>query len=205
VSGGGDPLKGGFLRGPKRGDVTLTEAEAAAAKIKIKVSAVENDAEVVECRLYGRNAACFCSVSSVEMTQSACALATNASAEPQHWCKAAAKTVYDVQCLCACRRSQGSRASSRSTTCERERAASADERRASNEPALIAARCQALPLQQLRRITVARKCSETTSTRCLQSSLPFQQPLGRNSLCTFAASDFSPCQCCIYTPDPRPC
>ena len=40
VSGGGDPLKGGFLRGPKRGDVALTEAEAAAAKIKVKVNTV---------------------------------------------------------------------------------------------------------------------------------------------------------------------
>jgi hypothetical protein len=40
MNAGRDPLKGGFLRAPKRGDAmeSLTEAEAAAAKIKVKVN-----------------------------------------------------------------------------------------------------------------------------------------------------------------------
>lgn len=37
MDAGRDPLKGGFVRAPKRGDASLTEAEAAAAKIKVKV------------------------------------------------------------------------------------------------------------------------------------------------------------------------
>lgn len=40
MDAGRDPLKGGFVRAPKRGDAAepLTEAEAAAAKTKVKVS-----------------------------------------------------------------------------------------------------------------------------------------------------------------------
>lgn len=95
MSGGGDPLKGGFLRGPKRGDVALTDAEAAAAKIKVKVNkGIGVMARVCTCR--SLRSACLLQPRSASdvLTGAATAnlpVAGAAISEPHYMCAAAAE------------------------------------------------------------------------------------------------------------------